>query len=184
MRARQEMQSISTCAKMFWKLWNKIFLNIFLFWTREHSPFYHLHSSGIETCMAHLSYACNSKQIAAAKPFSMAVIFHFTDREKALWETFFGNPHFLPSCLFKYENIMRWFFSVHWQSLPIDVITAFISDGLCKKEKKEKIQLHKDNSSIPLQSERIWSSSFIHPGLVEAFLSVLFSDDDYIKRDS
>lgn len=110
MRTRQGMQSISTCAKMFWELWNKIFLNIFLFWTREHSPFYHLHSSGIETYMAHLSYACNSKQIAAGKPFSMAVIFHFTDREKALCETFFGNPHFLPSYLFKYENIMRWFF--------------------------------------------------------------------------
>ena len=109
MQTRQGMQSISTCVKMFWELWNKIFLNIFLFWTREHSPFYHLHSWGIETCIAHLSYACNSKQIAAAKPFSMAVIFHFTDREKALCETFFGNPHFLPSCLFRYENFMRWF---------------------------------------------------------------------------
>lgn len=60
------------------------FLNIFLFWTGEHSPFYYLHSRGIETCIAHLSYACNSKQIAAAKPFSMAGIFHFTGSEKVV----------------------------------------------------------------------------------------------------
>lgn len=96
---------------MLQELWNMFFLNIFLFWTGEHSPFYYLHSRGIETCIAHLSYACNSKQIAAAKPFSMAVIFHFSGSEKVLCvcESFIGIPHFLPFYLFKYENFKRWF---------------------------------------------------------------------------
>lgn len=94
------------------------------------------------------------------------------------------------------------FLGTHTSSLPVCLNTKTSWDGLfcaltvlahrCHNciyfwwvvQKKKKIQLHKDNSSILLQCKRIWSSSFIHPALVEAFLSVLFSDDDYIKRDS
>lgn len=136
------------------------------FWIEEHSPFYHLHSWGIETCIAHLSYACNSKQIAAAKPFSMTVIFHFTDREKALCETFFGNPHFLSSCLFRYKNFMRWFLQCTKGPCLQTPWLHFTSNWLYKNNLTAHIK------SGVLQHKGIWACSLIYLSSVEAFMSL------------